>query len=122
MIRITDPIIDSRDVIDRIEDLEDQLDDTSALADDQDLQDELDIWRLFQQEGDPAEDWAFGVMFIADDHFVTYAQELAEDIGSVPRDDTAWPFTCIDWEAAAEALQVGYTPITVAGRTFWARF
>ena len=28
-----------------------------------------------------------------------YAQELAEELGSVPQ-DAAWPLTCIDWESA----------------------
>ena len=48
---------------------------------------------------------------ISDDHFretyqglhrsgKDYAQELAEDLGSIPDGCLAWPLNCIDWESA----------------------
>ncbi len=35
-----------------------------------------------------------------------YAQELAEDIGAVPR-ELDWPYTCIDWQRAWNELRMG---------------
>jgi antirestriction protein len=35
-----------------------------------------------------------------------YAQQLAEETGAL-RDDDQWPYTCIDWEAAARDLFIG---------------
>ncbi|MGB5133652.1 MAG: antirestriction protein ArdA [Prochlorococcaceae cyanobacterium] len=35
-----------------------------------------------------------------------FAYQLAEDLGAVP-ESTAWPLTCIDWEAAWRELRIG---------------
>lgn len=63
-----------------------------------------------QWEGDwyPAE-------LIADDDFAEYAEQLAEDICSIP--DT-WPHRHIDWEAAADELRHDYTPVTFRGTDY----
>lgn len=59
-------------------------------------------------------------VFIPDREFVTYAQELADDLGL--NDVTShWPQCCIDWERAAKELQQDYTSIDWQGRTWWAR-
>lgn len=62
-------------------------------------------------------DW-YPVMLIRDDYFETYAQEFAEDIGAISR-DAEWPYTHIDWEAAAEALQQNYSSKDWDGVTYW---
>jgi len=36
-----------------------------------------------------------------------YAAQLAEDCGDLGREQQRWPFTCIDWSAAWEVLQIG---------------
>lgn len=51
-------------------------------------------------------DW-YPQTLIRDNHFKTYARELAEDCGLV--DSSAqWPNTCIDWAQAARELQHDY--------------
>src|SRR5438067_2318189 len=50
--------------------------------------------------------------FIADYNFEDYAQELAEDIGAIGRDNQ-WPVTCIDWDRAASELQYDYASVEV---------
>ena len=47
-------------------------------------------------------------------------EELADDIGAIPR-DVAWPYTCIDWERAARELQYDYTGADFDGVTYYYR-
>ena len=58
-----------------------------------------------------------GGPFIHENDFKEYAQELAEDIGAIPR-DAAWPCRCIDWEAAADELRADYSEVTRNGETY----
>lgn len=57
---------------------------------------------------------------IHDDYFTQYAQELAEDCGMIGRNDK-WPYTCIDWDAAAEELKVDYSTVEFDGHTYYYR-
>lgn len=43
-----------------------------------------------------------------------YAQELAEDIGAISR-DMQWPLNCIDWEQAADELEMDYSSVEIEG-------
>lgn len=65
-------------------------------------------------------DWEHGDVIIREDHFQDYAEELAEDIGTVSR-EREWPFCHIDWEAAAEALKMDYTTAKAFGHTWYMR-
>lgn len=141
-------IFDVRDVIRRVEELEDErqtLVDTheetmigetvlngnreAALAIDQwdaENGEELNSASSFLKEiagygGD--EQWRgewYPVSFIEDDYFTDYAKELADDIGAIDA-KASWPNRHIDWEAAAQDLQQDYSSIDIAGVTFWYR-
>lgn len=37
-----------------------------------------------------------------------FAQELAEELGSIQKEQQ-WPYTCIDWEYAAKELMYDYS-------------
>ena len=88
---------------------------------DRDYGDELAYLRKFCAEGEQySDDWRHGATLINDDYFENYARGFAEDIGAITR-DTAWPATCIDWEAAALELQQAYSAIQFNGTTFWVR-
>lgn len=65
-------------------------------------------------------DWKYGEGLIRDSYFQEYAEQLAEDTGAIGR-DAKWPCDHIDWEAAAEALQQGYTSVEYDGVTYWIR-
>lgn len=56
---------------------------------------------------------------IADDYFPDYAQEFAEDIGAVSRDNAGW--IVIDWKATAEGLKRDYSSVDYDGSTYWYR-
>lgn len=140
-----DDIIDSRDIIARLEDLRDERDtwepaeppSVADLADPAlavnnrpatrwedecpDEANELTALEALNTEGEDAtSDWTYGATLIRDSYFQTYAQEFADDIGAIDR-NASWPNTCIDWEQAARELQMDYTSIDFDSITYWVR-
>ena len=83
------------------------------------LQRELTIRALADQCEDGG-DWRHGETLIRESYFETYAQELADDIGAIPK-DARWPCTCIDWEQAARVLRMGYTEVDYDGVAYLMR-
>lgn len=59
----------------------------------------------------------YPVMLIRESYFQEYAQELADDIGAIPK-DAGWPCTCIDWEQAARELRMDYSSVEYDGVTY----
>ena len=154
----TDDIIDSRDIIRRIGELDDER---SALADKKDdaeadyraacddpdrsgewapLKETLEnaeqalteyddtdegqelkaLQSLADQAEGYADDWTHGATLIRDSYFERYAQELADDLGAIPK-DAGWPCTCIDWNLAADELKQDYTSVDFDDVTYWIR-
>lgn len=114
-IRNSADIIDSRDIIERY----DELVNAGPGQDIEDIRERV-ILRALIDEGETLVDWNYGVALIRDTYFEDYARELAEDIGAINRDD-GWPAYCIDWAEAARDLQGDYTAIEYDGVTYWAR-
>ena len=131
-----DDIIDSRDIIERIEELEGEQSDLLGCAvGPEDLGDdaraeylawedehgaELDTLRKLAEEASGSPDWQYGEALIRDSYFEDYAQELAEDIGAVKR-DASWPNNCIDWAQAARELKMDYFSVDFDGVEYWIR-
>jgi hypothetical protein len=125
----SDDIIDSRDVITRIEELRDEIE--SAEIPDNEIggpNDSMDEKRaelatleaLAEETEGYATDWRHGETLIRDSYFKDYAMQLAEDIGAIDR-AAAWPNSCIDWEQAARELQTDYTAVEFGDVTYWVR-
>lgn len=112
-----DDVIDSRDVIERIDELGAAYEEEGLTADEWD---EYRALVALAEEGESLADWQHGETLIRDSYFVEYAQELAEDIGAIPR-EASWPAYCIDWERAARELRMDYTPVEFDGVTYWGR-
>jgi len=112
----TADVIDSRDVIARIEYLTDLAED----CDYDEVQELVALEALASQAEGYAADWHHGEALIRDSYFTEYAQQLADDMGAVP-DDAAWPLTCIDWQQAARELKMDYTAVEFDGVTYWIR-
>lgn len=138
----SDDVIDSREVIERIEELtaeRDALVDAlgeanadkgkrkaaaarrvkakAALAawDESEEGKELTaLTKLANEAEGYAADWKYGETLIRDSYFKEYAEQLAEDIGAINQDAT-WPNNCIDWERAAHELQMDYTSVDFDG-------
>ena len=120
-----DDIIDSRDVIKRLGELEDDLgalmydlEKAEGKHEKEKAQEALDEWneenlkelealRSLVEQAEGYGDWEFGETLIHDSFFTDYARELAEDIGAL-KDNSGWPSNCIDWDQAAEELQQDY--------------
>ena len=102
-----DDLIDSRDVIDAIENAD--LDD-----------DELKALKELAEEASGSPDWEYGETLIRDSYFENYARELAEDTGAIKGDED-WPLRHIDWEAAADELKNDYFSVDFDGVEYWIR-
>jgi hypothetical protein len=142
-------VIDSRDVIARIDflegewvDVNDALKEAVSHVDDDpedklwvaieeecrtnvsewedEFLDELKALQKLQEEAEGCCDWRYGETLIRDSYFTEYAQELAEDIGAIdPK--ASWPLGHIDWVSAAEELQQDYTTVDFDGVEYWVR-
>lgn len=118
-------IVDVRDIIERFEYLDGQRDDAGKPID-EDEGAEWEVLRTLLDEltgygGDHQWQGAwFPVTLIRDSYFEDYARDLAEDIGAIDR-KSQWPYTCIDWEAAAHELQQDYSSVEWDGVTYWYR-
>ena len=125
----TDDIIDSRDIIARIEELEDERDSWSVdgndepteeqardawAADNPDGAEELRILTALAEEASGSPDWKYGETLIRAGYFTEYAQQLAEDIGAMPK-DLQWPCNYIDWDQAARELKHDYFAVDFDG-------
>jgi len=116
-------VIDSRDIIARIAELEAEREDCIAREDyfsDEEYDELTALEALAKEAADYAPDWEYGATLIRDSYFMDYAQELAEDTGAINR-DAQWPNNCIDWEQAANELRMDYTPVDFGGVTYWVR-
>jgi hypothetical protein len=135
----TDDVIDSRDVIARIEELEGERDSfeiDAEILDEPDTIGNVEVEWAIQNEDDAKElkvlielaeeaegyasDWRYGETLIRDSYFEDYARQLAEDIGAI-KENASWPNNYIDWEAASEALKLDYTSVEFDGVTYWVR-
>ena len=138
-----DNIIDSRDIIARIEELQAERDEIECHIEDHapltlerednkaelrtfDASDEgrelAMLTALAEECADYASDWEYGEMMVSDSYFRTYAEELASDCGMLEQGvSLTWPYTCIDWDQAAEELQQDYTAVDFDGVTYWIR-
>ncbi|MGH7261474.1 MAG: antirestriction protein ArdA [Nitrospiraceae bacterium] len=112
-------MIDTRDVIERVDELVAAVEDLSIDEDEIPELGSLGSLLLNVQDvsGEDVED---GAGLIRDSYFETYAQELAEDIGAINKDAT-WPNNCIDWEQAARDLQMDYSSVDYGGVEYWVR-
>jgi antirestriction protein len=118
----SDDVIDSRDIIARIEELEGEREDLSeadAAIWDEDNAEELAALKKFADQAEGyCDDWHRGATLIRDSYFEEYARQFADDIGAI---DAKWPTNCIDWEAAAKDLQSDYSAVEFDGVTYWMR-
>ena len=123
----TDSVIDSRDIIKRIEDLKDELLDCTdeAEAREADLLEEwqeLKVLQAVAAEGEQyAPDWSCGETLIHEDYFTEYCKELTHDIGAYDSNLPSYIENNIDWDGVADDLKVDYTDIDFDGETYYIR-
>jgi hypothetical protein len=106
-------LVDSQDIIDRIEDLEcvDSLDVVETA--------ELAALKAFVAKYDYVEDWKYGAHFIAEEYFTEYIRDMLIDCGTIPRDLP--DYIAIDWEETADNLKCDYADAEFNGVTYYVR-
>jgi len=117
-----DDVVDSRNVIARIEELQEMAAGGEAL--DAGQADELAALVAVAKEcEDYAEDWHHGVPLIRETYFAEYMKDYFMDTSDseVIAEVRAWPFNHIDWNAAADEMRPDYTEVTYRGETFLVR-
>ena len=87
----SDDIIDFRDILARIKDLQE------SRANDPDC---------------------FGETLIRDSYFEEYARDFAEDCCKMPT-NIQWPYPRTDWSEAAEQLKMDYMSVDFDGVEYW---
>ena len=126
----TQDIIDIRDIIERVEELESSIQDYENEGGDLELHDEhisekeeLEELRGLLSElagygGDEQfeGDW-YPVTLIRDSYFETAMDELLEDIGDIPRDLPCYLTITVDYIA----LQQDYSSVDIGDETYWYR-
>jgi hypothetical protein len=130
---LTADVIDVRDVIARIEELERELDDdnmpvTRAIVDGDDvsrrryelaqLQAIMDELKGYGGDEQWRGDW-YPAQLIDDEYFVEYATDLVVDCGGMPRDLPN--YIVVDWAATARNIREDYSTVDVDGRVYWYR-
>ncbi|MCK9521149.1 MAG: hypothetical protein M0R74_19320 [Dehalococcoidia bacterium] len=114
-----DPDEEGRDRVD-IEEAEADLQAHLSDADDIDTAREELKTLTELRDGCGSREWAYGLTLINESYFQEYAQQLADDIGAVNK-DMSWPYTCIDWDQAAEELKQDYSSVDFEGETYYYR-
>ena len=109
----TRDMFDSREIDERIDEIESNDD-----ADDADEAEELDALVAFRDDCRSSE-WPYGITFIAKSYFEEYAQELAEDLGMVDRENSMSSY--IDWAAWARDCQMDYSSVVLDDCMFYFR-
>lgn len=141
----SDDIIDVRDIITRIEELEpvvsaligiDNDEEPTQFAeavaivpedDDSVIEDVAELQKLYELMADLCgtggdEQWRgdwYPVTMIRDSYFTDAMIELCQDIGDLPKDIPG--YLVIDWEATAGNLKADYTSVEFSGVTYWVR-
>ncbi len=123
--------IDTQELWDRRNELQDELEtDDEAIDDGQredtlprderkEIEDEIEaLDKILDEIAGYSGNGRGDTTLIAEDAFVDYAKDFARDTGAVS-DDIGWPHKHIDWKAAAEELQQDFTSIDINGTTYW---
>ena len=113
-------VIDSRDIIERIEELESFIEDNvNENSDDiTEWKEELRILAELAEEGENySPDWEYGSTLIHEDYFEEYMDEMIQDCYDLPKDLPFWMTVTYDYNA----LKMDYTEIDFNGETYYIR-
>lgn len=123
----TQEILDSRNVIERFQELEDILEAagepeaTDAEREEwADVAEEHTALAAFVAQGEDYEEWTDGATLVHEEYFESYAKELAEETGII--DSSHALYTYVDWESWADGLKEDdYEAINFDGVDYYIR-
>jgi len=121
MIEPGEALIDSRDVEERLAELEELAGEDEELFGDMEREELAFLRELADGGRDALSDWPHGETLIHERAFEDYARDFAEDCYGEELRGSTWPFYHIDWHQAAEDLKMDYYPITTSVGTYWGR-
>ena len=107
-----DDTLDSRDIIERIEELENSPDDFSE----EDGQELAALLALQEEAEDYCPDWTYGAQLIRDSYFEQAMDEMIADCYTLPEIPIFMTIT-LDYAA----LRSDYTSVDFDGVTYWVR-
>ena len=115
----TQDILDSRDLIDRIEELEGIEDQSNEEAQ------ELAVLLKVQEQAEGYSDWKYGESLIRESYFTDYIEELIKDCYELPKEfesgNWPWRHMTLDYQAAADEAEYDYTRVDFDGVTYLIR-
>lgn len=111
----TDSLIDSRDIIDRIEELTELIAGELTPDDFLEATKEYDDLITLQEECEGVEDWNYGVTLIHENYFEQYIDEMLEDCGKLPKNLPFYINIIIDYDV----LKQDYTEVDFNGETYY---
>ncbi len=104
-------VIDSRDIIERIEELQ-------AIERDTEEHEELISLLALAEEGEQySPDWKYGSTLIHENYFEQYMDEMLEDCGDIPKDIPCY----LDITVNYDMLKWDYTELDFDGETYYIR-
>lgn len=114
-------VLDSRDIIARIDELLERKDDEEQTypLNEEEAAELAALVALAEEAEGYADDWRHGATLIRETYFTDYTEELLQDIGDLPKNLPG--YVVIDWEATARNIQVDYTSVEFDGVTYWVR-
>lgn len=133
-----DKIIDSREILERISLLKDELDELAEeleeaeqVSDNEDTidsiqgeideyEEELESLQDVVDQGEQLDNWEFGVTLIHKNYWEDYVRE--EQLSDILPFDLPWYVADnIDWAGVADAISMDYLEIDFNGETYYAR-
>ena len=120
-----DNVLDSRAIIERIQELESEFADFLDATDGDDTEsfpdiEELKTLRTLANDAiQYSSDWEFGEILIRYSYWENYIQEMLEDCGDIPA-DLPW-YIAIDWETTADNISQDYSIVEFNGIDYYIR-
>lgn len=126
MIDSSSNVLDSREIIDRLEELQSDRSEIAELG-------EIELNRWNETHGEEmamledldnegrqySSDWEYGETLVNAGYWTEYVKELLADCGDLPK--TIPSYVVIDWEATADNIKADYTELDFDGETFYIR-
>lgn len=81
--------------------------------------DAMELKNLIELKDQFGSEWIDGITLVLDSDFQEFAEDEADQLGLV--ENKQWPYCCIDWEKAANRLQMDYSSVEYEGQTYWYR-
>lgn len=107
-------IINSRDIIDRVAEIDDDI-----CEGDMSNTDELESLSDIIDQAENYGDFKYGEALIHKDYFTEYCKDLCEDTGDLPRDLPWYIENHIDWKGVAREMKQDYIEIDFDGVNYF---